>query len=322
MATIWDIACGIVVGLVLILRYRLQVVHARSYVPSVMALVLKRFTRVRFLFDMRGFWADERVEGGLWSRNSRIYRLAKGFEQRFLLAADHVVTMTQAALLEMQRFPYLRGKMPPVTIIPTCADLRRFKPETEKHESNSFVLGYVGSAGTWYLFDQVAACFKQLLTLRPDARLFIVNRKDQGYIRERLAAAGVPPQSVDLMAADHTVMPDLMARMDAGIFFIRPSFSKKASAPTKLGEFLGCGVPCLSNAGVGDLDTMLERERVGVVLPTFDNATLIASLHALMKLVADPATSSRCVAVAQRYFSLDEGVHRYATIYQCLESAS
>lgn len=319
-ATAWDISQGIVFGLWLVVRHHLCIVHARSYVPSVMALVLKRLTGIKFLFDMRGFWADERVDGDLWSRNSRIYRLAKGFEQHFLLAADHVVTMTQAAIQEMQLFPYLRAYMPPVTVIPTCADLTRFKPSAEKHESKGLILGYVGSAGTWYLFDKVATCFKQLLALRPDARLFIVNRGEHSYIRKCLAAAGVPSQSVDLMAANHAAVPGLIARMDAAIFFIRPTFSKKASSPTRLAEFLGCGVPCLGNAGIGDMAALLEGERVGVVIRAFDDATLMAGLQTLLQLVADPATRTRCVTTAQRYFSLDDGVQRYATIYQHLES--
>ncbi|MEO1925947.1 MAG: glycosyltransferase, partial [Gammaproteobacteria bacterium] len=42
VATAWDIICGITLGLWLVLRHRLCIVHARSYVPSVMALALKR----------------------------------------------------------------------------------------------------------------------------------------------------------------------------------------------------------------------------------------------------------------------------------------
>ena len=76
LATAWDIACGIVVGLWLVLRHRLCIVHARSYVASVIALTLKRLTGVKYVFDMRGFWADERVDGGLWPRGGRMYSVA------------------------------------------------------------------------------------------------------------------------------------------------------------------------------------------------------------------------------------------------------
>lgn len=318
VATAWDIASGMSLGLWLVLRHRLSIVHARSYVSSVMALGIKRITGIKYLFDMRGFWADERVDGNLWPRTGRMYRVSKGFERRFLLAADHVVSLTHAAVTEMQHFSYLQGRMPLVTVIPTCADLTRFKPLPGSSEHAGFVLGYVGSAGTWYLFDEVVACFAELLRLQTDARFLIVNRGEHDYIRERLAAAGVPAEAVELTTATHAEVPQQIARMDAGIFFIRQVFSKQASAPTKLAELLGCGVPCLGNAGVGDMAGVLEVERVGIALKSFDKAALANGIQDLLKLAADPAIRARCVAAAQKHFSLDEGVRRYAGVYRQL----
>jgi glycosyltransferase involved in cell wall biosynthesis len=152
--------------------------------------------------------------------------------------------------------------------------------------------------------------------LRPDARLLVVNRGEHSYIRERLAAAGVPDDAVELTSATHAEVPGLMARMDAGIFFIKPVFSKQASAPTKLAEFLGCGVPCLGNAGVGDMAQVLEGEGVGVALASFDPAALQSGLARLLALAADPGIAPRCAAAAKRHFSLDEGVSRYRSIYE------
>ena len=319
LATAWDIACGTGLGLWLVVRYRLRIVHARSYVPSVMALAIKRMTGVKYLFDMRGFWADEKLDGG-WSRDGTLYRVAKGFERHFLLAADHVVSLTHAAVPIIQRFPYLQDRMPPVTVISTCADLTRFKPMPRERESAGLMVGYVGTVGNWYLFDETAACFAELLRMRPDTKFLIVNRGEHVYISERLAAAGVPSDSVELTAVTPAEMPRLIARMDASVFFIKPVFSKQASAATKLAELLGCGVPCLSNAGVGDMAVVLEGGRVGVALQAFDQASLVAGLVRLLALADDPSTTTRCVAAAQRHFSLDEGVRRYAAIYRQLDA--
>lgn len=319
LATAWDIGVGTASGLWLCLRHRIGIVHARSYVPAVMALVLQKLTGAKFVFDMRGFWADERVDGGLWPRDGRMYKVAKWFERRFLLNADHVVSLTHAAVAEMQRFDYLRGNMPPVTVIPTCADLDRFHPSPHRPTpGGDLTLGYVGSAGTWYLFDAVVTAFARLRQRLPDARLLVVNRHEHDYIRQRLQAGGVPAEAVELCAASHAQVPELMARMHAGIFFIKPVFSKQASAPTKLGEFLGCGIPCLANTGVGDMATVLEGERVGVAVDAFDPATLDAGLTRLLALLQEPDIRPRCVAAAHKHFSLDEGVARYRGVYAAL----
>lgn len=322
LATAWDIGVGTALGLWLVLRHRIGIVHARSYVPAVMALALQKITGAKFVFDMRGFWADERVDGGLWPRDGRMYRVAKEFERRFLLNANHVVSLTDAAVGEMARFDYLRGRMPPVTVIPTCADLDRFRPSSEPRDPDTpFTLGYVGSAGTWYLFDAVAACFMQLRRLRPDARLLVINRNEHAYILDQLQSAGIAPDAVEIRAAPHEEVPAEMARMDAGIFFYKPSYSRSACSPTKLGEFLGCGIPCLSNAGVGDMAGILEGDRVGVAVAAFDPDSLHGGLSRLLALVDSPDISSRCVASARKHFSLAEGVSRYRDVYRALESA-
>src|SRR5690606_10084151 len=62
LATLWDIVAGTWVGWRLVRRHGQVIVHARSYIPADMALAIKWLTGVKYVFDMRGFWADERVD--------------------------------------------------------------------------------------------------------------------------------------------------------------------------------------------------------------------------------------------------------------------
>jgi glycosyltransferase involved in cell wall biosynthesis len=108
--------------------------------------------------------------------------------------------------------------------------------------------------------------------------------------------------------------------MDVGIFFIKQVYSKMASAPTKLGEFLGCGVPCISNAGVGDMATILEQERVGVVLMDFNEDSMRKAIDRIIKLSREADIALRCRQVAVDYFSLELGVEKYSRIYNVLSN--
>ena len=64
-ATAWDIAVGYARALSVCAREPIRIVHARSYVAGLIAWLVTRTVGAKFLFDIRGFWPDERVEGGL-----------------------------------------------------------------------------------------------------------------------------------------------------------------------------------------------------------------------------------------------------------------
>lgn len=317
LATAYDVAVGSAKAIALALRHRLTIVHARSYVAALIALGAKRVTGARFLFDMRGLWADERVDGGLWPRDGRLYRTAKSLERRFLEAADHVVTLTHASEAEIRGFPYLAERPPAMSVIPTCADLNRFTLQGPP-ATDPFVLGYVGSVGTWYLLDDMMRFFTHLRAASPGARLLIVNRNEQGLIRERARDHGIDPAVVEIRAAEHHDVPRLVAGMSAGMALIKPAYSKVASAPTKLAEYLGCGVPCLGSAGVGDMESILEGGRVGVALRESSDGELRRGVERLITLARDPELQDRCRRTATERFSLDAGVASYGQIYHSL----
>lgn len=315
-ATAYDVARGTAVALALAFRHRIRLVHARSYLPAWMGLQVRRATGARLLFDMRGFWGDERVDAGIWARDGRIYRAVKRLERLLFARADAVVTLTHASVEVIRQLPEMPAATP-IAVIPTCTDLDRFAPSPGPPPA-TFTLGYVGSAGTWYLFDEALLCFRLIADRRPGARLLIVNRGEHDFIRARLAAIGVDPAAVDLVASDHASVPGHIARMSAGAAIITPVRSKIASAPTKLGEYLGCGIPCLGNVDVGDMEAILEGEGVGVALSDYSDAGRAAAVDRLIALAEDPATAARCRAVAERLFSLDVGAAGYRALYAAL----
>jgi glycosyltransferase involved in cell wall biosynthesis len=320
-ATAFDIVVGTALAIRLALRHRVRIVHARSYVPGVMALAVKRLAGAKFLFDMRGFWADERVDGGLWPAGGNLYRAAKAVELRLLRAADHVVTLTHASVAEIRDFAYLKSCDPQISVIPTCANLERFRilgaPQREP-----FVLGHVGAVGTWYLLDEMLRCFVQLRAQSPQARLSIVNRGEHEMIRARATALGIEPEAMELTESSHDDVPKLIARMSAGMAIIKPAYSKIASTPTKLAEYLGCGVPCLGNTGVGDMEAVLEDRRVGVALRGFNDGQIRDGIQRLVALAKDEEIQVRCRAAASEIFSLNRGVAEYEAIYQRLGADS
>jgi glycosyltransferase involved in cell wall biosynthesis len=106
--------------------------------------------------------------------------------------------------------------------------------------------------------------------------------------------------------------------MDAGIFFYKQSFSKTATSPTKMGEFLACGVPCMSNAGVGDVGSILTQNKIGVVIDDFSKQEKMEGINEMLDLATTNRIEQRCRAFAEEYYSLNSGSLKYDNIYQSL----
>lgn len=317
VSTLWDMTCAILLAIVLCFRHRVRVLHARSALSAAMLYPSRILTRAKFLVDIRGFWADERVDGGMIPAGGLVYRVLKVIEKTMLRRADHIVTLTAASVPYLQNDDRLGKTKAPITVIPTCADLALFSPGAEQ-DVHPLTIGYVGQIGTWYMLDEMLAVFAAVRRVRPAARLLIVNRAQQQQIRDAIARAGIDPAVVELVAAQRDDVAVQIRRMDAGMALIHPFYSKIASAPTKFAEYLGCGVPVIGNVGCGDMAAIIEQDQVGIVMSTTTPEAIDLAVAQLLQRLSDPLIEERCIASAHRHFSLLDGVESYRAIYHSL----
>jgi hypothetical protein len=73
LSTLKDIRTMRKVAFETIAMEQIEVVHCRSYISALIGQAAKKKFGTRFIFDMRGFWADERVDGGLWKLSNPIF---------------------------------------------------------------------------------------------------------------------------------------------------------------------------------------------------------------------------------------------------------
>ncbi len=328
-ATAFDVAQGAAMARFLIARDGIEILHARSYVPALMALLVAGPRKI--VFDMRGFWADERVDGNLWDPKhpvqGTIYKLAKALERWGLRRSDHVVVLTRAAASILGDIPGVKLPLPPVSIIPTCVDLDRFTPIADKATRRrelglpeaGKLLVYQGSIGTWYMLREMVQLVKRAKQRWPDLVWLVLAPSEHELFRKECTEAGlVEGRDFRLQSLPHKEVPRWVAAADAALFFIRPSYSKLSSCPTKFGECLACGVPVIANAGVGDVADTISAHRVGTALDSFDEGSYDAALGQLEALLDDPTTAARCRAAAEADFALSDAITRYDQIYRGL----
>ncbi len=297
---------------------RPAVLHARSYVPALLCHRAGRRHGARLLFDMRGLWPDERVDGGLWSRRHPLFLLWKRLERTLLRKADGVVVLSNAG----ERLLRDEGLLPaatPSAVIPCGADLDRFRPGGEPPADLRPFLGkrtyaFLGATGTWYLLPEMLDFAAAAVAADADARLLFLTEDPGGAVGEGLAARGVAADRSLVRRVPHAEVPRWIAPSAAGVFFIRSCRSKRASCPTKLGEFLACGVPVVVSSGVGDMDGIVGGGGVGVVVDGFDGPASARARASLAALRADPGLPARCRAVAEATFDAAAGARAFVAM--------
>lgn len=307
-----------------------KIVHCRSYISAFIGLKLKKKYGVKFLFDMRGFYADERVDGGLWPQSNPIYRIVykyfKKKEKEFLLNADYVVSLTSTGKdIIKDDFGF---REIPIEVIPCCADVKHFNynnvDEAKKNEylrelglsDKDFVLIYLGSVGTWYLPEEMLEFFSVLKSKKLNAKFLIITRDEPYLIHSIAAKFDLKSEDILIRSADYLEIPILISLADLSIFFIKPAFSKKASSPTKLAELLGMGIPVICNANVGDLDIFFKEQELGILIKEFTREEYVNAVEKIEELKHIPKYQLR--EAACNLFSLDEGIQKYFNIYKNL----
>lgn len=312
----------------LVISRRIRILHARSYLPCAVALAVRAICvgYPRVVFDMRGFWVDERAEAGHWDRGRARYRYGKRLERVLLRAAAEVITLTRAAQDEAAR---LRGDGPaggPITVIPTCVDTRRFVPAAHGAVSehvraawrDRLIFIYVGAAGFWQDPEALVRFFGTVAEQRADAAFLCLLRTGAADMRRVLVAAGLAPVSRVEEAVPSSDLPGWLAAASVGVVWYRPTFSRIGNFPTKLGEYLACGLPVIVAGATADSVELVWRERVGAVIQDFSPAAYRDAVAEAVALLKDPDTPARCRRTAERHLSLAVGEERYAAIYRRL----
>jgi glycosyltransferase involved in cell wall biosynthesis len=306
-----------------------DIAHCRSYIPARTGLALKRRYGVKFLFDMRGFWPDEKVGGNHWNLANplyaAVYRYFKRLESQLLRGADHIISLTSAAKAQLLTRPELSGADERITIIPCCVDFDHFPLVTSASRrsareefglaSDESVLLYLGSLGGNYLLEEMLDFFRVFRARNEGARFLFVTQSDPEPIRRAALEHGIGNDELVIRAASRDEVPKFLAAGDVGIGFVRPSFSAKACSPTKMGEMLAVGLPIVANAGVGDVEQMIEDMGCGVAIGDFTPQTYERALQHLESLKGGPGERRER---ALPCFDVKLGIKGYDQVYRNL----
>ena len=307
-----------------------SIVHCRSYMASLAGMYLKRKLGIRFIFDMRGFWADERIDGAVWSLKNPVYKWLysyfKRFEKKSILAADAVICLTRNGIREMLTWKYIDEKVAAkIHHITTCCDIHSFDDTFAAREKRSFdpakiQFVYIGSIGPWHSFDKLTLFIKAVYDNIPGSYFKLIVSSGQEAMEQFISENNMHKERFVVKYVPHKQIAAEIADTDIAFFFIPHQYSKIASSPTKMGEMLSAGLPVITGSQIGDVDELIKNNKIGYILEEFTAAAITAGVQTVINQCVTEKNNLmvRCRETAEDYFSLEKGIQKYADIYATL----
>ncbi len=331
LSTLWDMIKIYFLAVRLFRIYDFDIIHCRSYVPSLIGMKLKKRFGKKMIFDMRGFWADERVEGKTWNLHNPLFKIIyhyfKRAEKQLIEQSDHIISLTESGrkVIESWNNDLLQKKR--ITVIPCCCDIDLFNPEFVKPDRklcfqrelgispDAPVITYLGAIGTCYLLKEMLTFFKCFRIAFPGSRFLFITQHDANEITNAAISIGIGSSEIIVIAAQRDDVPVLLSLGTLSVYFIRPGFARLASSPTKQAEIMAMGIPVITNKGIGDSDEIIKKQEAGILIDGFTDIQFQKAIEEFRRKNFD-ANQIRNAAIA--LFDLKSGIEKYYIVYQSL----
>jgi glycosyltransferase involved in cell wall biosynthesis len=310
-------------------QYQIDMVHTRPGIPALVGLMMKKKYGIKFLHDIREFYADSRVEGNIWNIKNPlfkvIYKYFKAKEKQEVEMCDGMVCLTYAAEKVTLALPeYKEGT--PLKVIPCSADLNLFNPlninQQQKKalqqelgiQENDFVISYLGSIGGWFMMNEVLRFCKLLSDKKPEAKFLFVAPNLHDVLKTAAAKHGLSADKIIVKHGKRNEVPVLLSLSSYSLFFVKPCYSRLSTSPTKHGEVMAMGIPVITNSGVGDVAAIVDKYQSGFVVNEFADATFNTVIDKMLSANSFDTPAIR--KGAEEFYSLDKAVESYYDLYK------
>lgn len=301
-----------------------EMLHCRSYISSILGLYFKNTLGTKFIFDMRGFWADERKEAGMLN-NSLLYGLFKKLERNFIIKSDAIISLTQKAIEEMKTWNYVEeSSHSKFYHISTCCNLHEYSKARESNmvelPNDKLNLIYIGSIGPWHSIDDIKMFIKTVYYHCPNSHFTLILNQGSDTLYDFISIENMEHSRFTIESLSHKDIPGALANKHIGFFFIPPTFAKMASSPTKMGEMLAAGLPIITGHSIGDVDMLVRDNNIGYIVNDNSPEEYRSAVDYVTKLISNnkQVLAARCNKVATNYFSMSKAIESYNGIYNNL----
>lgn len=255
--------------------------------------------------------SDFMKELGIWQEKSWSYRILKSLEQRAGRDADYVLTGTKYMVDHL----LARGIKGEVYRAPTIADdtkfypvlgARKFLEQQYAINPSDKVILYLGKFGGLYYASEIMRMFSILDENVPNCKFIVITPNSFDEVLD--LCHHVNFRSDNMIYITKPPLEDIrtcISAADLGVTAIPPTPSQKFRSPTKVAEYLLCGLPYVTCEGVSEDDLIARKHGVGIVVKDFASESIMSAIPEIREILATEKSEmvNRCRMVGMSYRS-------------------
>ena len=280
--------------------------------PSIICYYLNLFFKIQYLFDMRGFWIDEKSDRKNLSKNNISYKYIKYLENKILQNSSQIISLTNQAkgIIQIKN----RIDKEKIHVIPTCADMEKFHRNKKLNNKNDLIFCYLGTIDGAYDLEIVLNYFNKLNQEYNNSYLKILT--NQQFKLKKILHKYNKNKNITFNSVNNEKIVNYLNDVDFGIFYLKDNYSIKASFPTKISEYLSLGIPIITNPYNLDVIKIIEQNKIGILID-FHKLEINNDLKKYLEIKNNyPKISKECVLYCKNNLSLDVGVEKYIQVYK------
>lgn len=323
-------AFDFVQAFILVLRIRIlyntKVIFTLANVAASIGIILKKLLLMKMVVYSYEPHSEFMAELGQWSRRGLKYKILNYLESIAGRDSDYIMTGTRY-MVDRLKAQNSRGQL---FRAPTAVDENVFfyrpsgrskvRDKYDIHGKNVFL--YIGKFGGLYYTQEIPEFFKSIQKEISEAYFLVVTSNDHHLIRSMFENY-LEPESFHITGdLSYEEIKDYISASDFGVSGVPPSPSQKFRSPTKVAEYLLCGLPYLTTSGVAEDDVFAIEYNVGVVVDNFQSQIDKVAIDNINNILKEDKIilRNRCRSVGLNYRSKTRIDHYLEEIYEQIQS--
>jgi hypothetical protein len=303
----YDFIKGFFLIVFLKFRFNIKVILSFANISGAFSFIYSRILKMKFIIFSYEPHCEFMADLGIWERKSLKFKISKFLDNWMGMHGDYIITGTRHMVERLKQL----GRVKNIYRLPTPVDEDDFKYTAIGRNSirkkynidGKKVFLYMGKFGDLYYKEEIACFCKVMIQYNKDYFFLIVTSSKHEDVDALFTNQGIEKDFYVITGnLSNAEVKDYISASDIGISAVPPTPSQLFRSPTKVGEFLSCGLPYITVKGVSEDDEYALKYNVGIVVNSFKEQDLVEKIKDIELLLSEEnSLKIRCREIGIEY---------------------